>query len=378
VPVLIDQGARRQPSDVDASWLTSAFQHCGIARGCTVTAARFEGYIGTGQVGSTARFSLTWDGPGRPASVVAKFPSRDPAAAQAAFDNGTYRKEWTFYTAIAPTVSVPAPRCYAAGYTEQPQALVLLLEDLHSSQPGDQLAGLAPDDVAAALSAAVGLHAPRWGDPAIDGLLQADALSVAQRAERLSAYYAMTLESCLDRLEQHVDADIAALARRFAASVGAWAAGTDTPRTVVHYDLRADNLLFGLVPDAPPVAVVDWQTVGPGLAATDVAYLIGGSFPPEQRARLEGALVRQYRAELDTAGVRYGEADCWRDYRLGSLWGVIITVIATVVAARTDRGDALFANMLQRHGRHALDLDALSLCPPDAVAPGPGPPRRAP
>ncbi len=64
---------------------------------------------------------------------------------------------------------------------------------------------------------------------------------------------------------------------------------------------------------------------------------------------------------MAAAGVDQRAEDCWRDYRFGSLWGMIITVVATMLATRTERGDDIFVAMAQRHGRHALDLDALAL-----------------
>lgn len=40
---------------------------------------------------------------------------------------------------------------------------------------------------------------------------------------------------------------------------------------------------------------------------------------------------------------------------------MIITVIATMAAAQTERGDDMLTAMAQRHGRQALDLEALTL-----------------
>ena len=38
----------------------------------------------------------------------------------------------------------------------------------------------------------------------------------------------------------------------------------------------------------------------------------------------------------------------------------MIAMSATVMAEQTERGDALFTLMLNRHGRHALDMEALA------------------
>ena len=73
---------------------------------------------------------------------------------------------------------------------------------------------------------------------------------------------------------------------------------------------------------------------------------------------MERDLLDDYRARMGAAGVDYDADTMWHDYRLGSLWGVVMTVIATILAAQTERGDEMLTVMAQRHGRHALDLDA--------------------
>jgi hypothetical protein len=93
----------------------------------------------------------------------------------------------------------------------------------------------------------------------------------------------------------------------------------------------------------------------------DLAYMIGGGFEPEQRAAVERDLVEGYRERLVAEGIDYDADTCWRDYRVASLWGVAMTVIATMLAEETERGNDMLTAMGRRHGRHALDLDALSL-----------------
>jgi hypothetical protein len=107
--------------------------------------------------------------------------------------------------------------------------------------------------------------------------------------------------------------------------------------------------------------VVDWQTVNEGLGMVDVAYLIAGSFSPERRREVEKQLVESYRVKLNAVGINYDVETCWRDYRFGSIWGLIITVLATSMAARTERGDDLFVTMATQYGHLVLDHDALSL-----------------
>ncbi len=356
---------RGDPKAIDGPWLTEALEGAGVARGAKVVDVEIAGYIGTGQTGRTARLALTWDRPdGRPPTLIAKVPSDDDHARTQAFGNGVYLKEWLFYDRVAHTVGIRTPRCFAARFDVTVPDFVLLFEDLAGSRPGDQLEGLTLDEVALAIEQAAALHAPRFGDPSLATVFTngQPAPSPEQAAVAAEELYGVTLPGFLDRLGHCLDADIVELVRRFAPLVGRWTLGTGTPFTVVHYDFRADNFLFGQTPDAPPLVVVDWQTVNAGVGACDVAYVISGSFPDAaDRARVERDLVEEYRARMTAAGIEQSADDGWRDYRYGSLWGIVITVIATMLAEHTERGNDMLTAMAQRHGRHALDLDALTL-----------------
>ena len=352
---------RGEPADIDAAWMTAALDAAGVARGATVTELRMEGFIGTGQTGRNARFALTWDDPtDRPASVVGKFPSGDPSARAFAFENGTYLNEWTFYSQVAGTLEIRTPVVHVARYDPVTPDFVLIMEDLADSRQGDQFDGLSEDHARLAVAQAVGLHAPRWGNPGLSTLTP-DRPSGEEAAVRLGTIYEMMVEPFLDRLGSGLDPDIVDLVRELGPHAVAWSRGTDTPHTVVHLDFRSDNFMFGTHEEAPPLVVVDWQTVTEGNAMWDLAYLIGGSFLPPERARVERGLLEHYRQGMAAAGVEYDAETMWRDYRHGALWGVVMTVIATILAAQTERGDAMLTVMAQRHGRHALDLQSLDL-----------------
>jgi hypothetical protein len=351
---------RVEPEEFDAPWLTAALEQAGVARGATITGLEWAGYVGTGQMSRNGRFHLTWSDPaGRPGTVVAKFPSGDLPTRAWAFETGTYASEHTFYDAIAPTVRVRTPVCWLTRYDEAARRCVLVMEDLAHSAPGDQFAGCTPEQIPLVLEQAVAFHAPRWGDPALEPLLvRHDA---AERLGRLAGQYEAAVGICLGRLGNRLGDDVVGLVEAFAGVIVPWAIGTDTPRTVVHGDFRPDNFLFAAGPDAPPLAIVDWQTMAWGRGPTDIAYFLGGAFPEEERRRIEGDVLGDYRSRLTAAGVGYAADDCWRDYRWGALHGVLIAVLATMMAQTTERGDRLFTLMITRHARQALDLDTLAL-----------------
>ncbi len=351
---------RSDPEGVDALWLTAVLRDSGVAGDATVTDVRVGDYIGTGQMGRNVRFHLSWDDPtDRPATLVGKFPTLDVMTRMTGFGNGSYRKEFVFYDDLQSTVEVRAPQPYATVWDDAVPDFVLLMEDLSGSEQGDQLAGLTVDQAALAVEQAVKLHAPRWGD---DSLMQSLGQTTDDAVQLLTMVYAGTKVGTLDRLGANLDDEVIRLVDDLEPLIGRWAAGrSDTTRTLVHMDFRPDNFLFAATPDAPPMVVVDWQTMAYGAGTNDVAYAIGGGFEPAERAAVERELVEDYSARLAAAGVDYPVERCWRDYCESSVWGVVMSIIATMLAEETERGNEMLTTMLRRHARHALDLDALNL-----------------
>jgi hypothetical protein len=309
------------------------------------------------------RFHLVWEGDvtDAPSSVIGKFPSDDPISRGTGSEQGGYRKEVEFYRQIAPTVDVRTPYIYTAQIDANSGDFVLLMEDLAGSEQGDQLSGCTLDEAALAVEEAAKLHAPRWGDPKLSGFdfLGADP---EVSAAGLDLIYSAVWPGFEARYAGRLDPEVMALAERFRTHVGPWSHALATPRTVTHGDFRLDNLLFGRAPGAPPLVVVDFQTVGHGYGASDVAYFLGGSLPLETRRAAEEELLSAWWESLRKRGVAsYGWDACWHDYRHGTYGGLLMAVVASQVVVQTARGDDMFIAMAEGAGRHAIDLEAEKL-----------------
>jgi aminoglycoside phosphotransferase (APT) family kinase protein len=127
----------------------------------------------------------------------------------------------------------------------------------------------------------------------------------------------------------------------------------------VHGDFRLDNMLFGQAEAAAPLAVVDWQTCAHGHPASDVAYFLGAGLLPDLRRREEKELLAHYHAELRAQGVDdYALESLEADYRRFSFSGLVMAVVASQIVEVSERGDAMFAAMAERHGQQIADLDA--------------------
>ena len=354
-------GAVAGGSDLTAGFLTRAL------------AARFGGVavttvelvrVGTGQVSDTYRLHLTYDAAGGagldaaapPATMIAKVPAADPASRGAARAFRTYEIEASFYRELAPGLPVALPECFYAAYDAAPDEYVVLLADLGPAEPGDQLAGLSPDDAAAAIGELAALHAAGWDRADLAALPWLNRSS-PDGAALMAAVVTDLYPGFRDRYGERLEPGTLGLIEAFLPHIGRYLAGLAEPSTVVHGDFRADNLLFG---PARPV-VLDWQTASFGAGTGDLAYFLGSSLLVPLRQEHETDLVRLYHSILVSRDVPLAWADCWDGYRWHAVGGIIMDVIAAMVVQQTARGDDMFTAMASRHARHALDLDALTL-----------------
>ena len=340
------------PDAITPEWLTDAL-------GAPVTSVDKE-MVGTGQMGDSVRLTLTYNGAEGPKSVVAKLPALDPTSRATAAAVRSYEIEVSFYRELAPELPVRAPRCYVALHDPVTDDFILLLEDLAPARQGDQLAGCSVDQAAIAIAELPKLHAPRWGDPGLESMpwLHRNTVdSVVMTTMLVTGLY----DGFRTRYTERLDPDVFELCERFIPRLASYLTERPGPWTVAHGDYRLDNLLFGTDAGGPPVAVVDWQTVAHGPGVADLSYFIGAGLLPDDRRAHEDDLVRDYHAALTATGVDLDWDDCWEQYRRHTFAGLMMAVAASMLVEQTERGDDMFMAMANRHGRHALDLDAESL-----------------
>jgi aminoglycoside phosphotransferase (APT) family kinase protein len=202
------------------------------------------------------------------------------------------------------------------------------------------------------------LHAPYWDKPALHDIawLQPTSSATAMVRQMLAPMYVQFRERYATRLAP----EILAMGDAFVARAGAYFDIKPAVATIQHRDFRIDNILYS--PDGARAHVVDWQTLGIGAGAADVAYLIGTSIADAaERAREEERLVRYYVDELGVLGAAPDVDTIWHEYKLYAFSGFLMAIIASMSVGRTERGDEMFAVMAERPALQVLHLDSLSL-----------------
>jgi hypothetical protein len=238
---------------------------------------------------------------------------------------------------------------------------VLVLEDLAPATGGDQIAGCTVEQAEAVIDAAVGLHAPLWGDIALE---DATWNVRPQWLPRIAETYPGLFARFAERFAKHLGDSELGIGQAFAPVIGAWFSQQPRPWTLTHGDYRLDNMLFDIQGGREPVGILDWQTLLPGPGTGDIAYFLGGCLPVEARRNHEHELLRRYHAGLLAAGVRdYSYQQCLRDYRYNSFLGYFMCTYSAVLVQRTERGDEMFLTWLRRATAQIRDLDCLGLLP---------------
>ena len=309
--------------------------------------------VGTGQIGTCYRLRMDGD-----RTVLAKLPAADPAARD--MMAGAYRGEVRFYQQLAATVAARVPACHHAEMSPDSGDFVLLLEDLASHRPGDQLAGCTVDQAREAVVNLAGLHGPRWSDPT---LLEVEGLSLngAEDAALLAELYGPATELFLEELGELVSPEDADTLRACVAVCEQWALARADRFALVHGDYRLDNLMFPADGSAGVVAV-DFQTLSLALPARDLAFFLGTSLLPADRRSHERDLVAAYHAALTPYGVAdYSVDQTYDDYVFAMLQGPLVAVFGCAYGARTERGDRMFAAMVTRSCTAIRDLGTLGL-----------------
>lgn len=317
--------------------------------------------IGTGQTGATYRVSATY---GRdtdlPTSFAIKLSAQDDAVRERVALG--YRSEVEFYSLIAEKMRIPVPRSFHQDISDDGTDVVLLLADMAPAVQGDQIAGCSRTEARLAVEALAGLHGPSWCAPEWMNLsaIVMPKPGDTEAAKGMGDVCRMAADIVVDRLGSSISPEDQETLCAAMASVTDWLMAEPTRYALMHGDYRLDNMLFD--PDRTRITVVDWQTIGIGLPARDLAYFTATSLEPTVRAQIERDLVERYHRALLGYGVEDYDLDtCWNDYRLGLVQAPLLVALGTAFASTTERGDEMMLAMLSRGCRAIRELETLEL-----------------
>jgi len=314
---------------------------------------------GIGIMGEIYRVSgLAGSDSALPDSVVVKLPSSFEENRNQGVALGMFEAEVRFYNELAPAVPVGLPEIYRAEITPGTAEFVIVMEDLSRLEMAEQIGGMSAEQAMAAVKVLAAVHAV-WWNRAKSPEMEWIPSMVGPRIEFVDQHLLQILPVFLEGFADFLSPGGIELCEMFAGhylEINTVLAGR-SPWTLVHQDYRVENMLFG---EGSDVVVIDWQGIGRGPGAYDVAYLLGGSLDPKVRREHESEIVGTYHAALMEQGVTgYCFDQLWEDYAHAHLMGGLATSMVTGggMDLSNERGRTLIATMASRHVTAALDHD---------------------
>ncbi|MFM2070850.1 MAG: hypothetical protein RLZZ623_1113 [Actinomycetota bacterium] len=359
-----------QPVELTEAWLTDVLRASGSLDDTTSVASFSTEPVGegVGMLGVLVRVNLSYDRAtaGAPASIIAKFPTLVAGNRAVAMHFRLYEREIRFYLDIEPQVEVSAPKCFAGEIDPSTGDAVLLLEDLGAYTMGDQVAGCTADEAITILDAVVGLHARFWGKTVGDPLLASvPAVDDAFQIDGIAGGTAAGWDPCMAMFADIIPDEIKAAKDRFVPAVpDLHRRMGQRQQTVIHGDVRLDNMMFGTQPGQRDVVLLDWSLITT-CGLHDVAYLVTQNVTTDERRAHESRIIEHYHGRLVELGVQnYSLEQCWDDYRLSALQlYAYAIVIAGTLDPSNERGAAFMRQLVSRASAAVMDHNLLSLLP---------------
>lgn len=347
-------------ADVNPEWVTSLLR----SQGHDVAVSHIShSSIGTGQVGATYRYVLTYQGDRgtAPNSLVGKFQSNDPLSRDTGKMTLTYLREAGFYRQFGSAKPLPVPEMLFLAFDEDSHDFAMIMRDLPQHYAGNQLNIPSQAEAELAMDAAAAVHAAWWRDPVLDANAWMSGAHASVPPVEPEGLYAMLWPAFCDRYRDRITADMRRVGEAYLGKIISWQnALAAAPRCLTHNDYRPDNMLFAPSDGTLPIVIVDWQTVGVGCGATDIAYYLGTAFDAETRRQYEAMLFARYTDALIQHAVPVADiADLWRHCQTSAFAGFMMGVTASMIVQQTERGDAMFLAMCERSAAMVLDHDVM-------------------
>jgi len=226
--------------------------------------------------------------------------------------SGVYDRELAFYERFAGTCPLSTPGVIFAARTRDGSDFLLLLEDLSVDfgiRSYDQIEGVDLADAMDLVATLLPFH--RWSE-SVPPSEKADLPTLSGFLEPISGIVPQCWMRYLEITNDDVPDAVTSIAQRFPELFGEMLPNDLSCQTLVHGDLRADNLFRR--PDGTFV-VIDFQVFSRGRGLVDVAYLAALSVAGKPSRADHRRLLEAYAAADGSVGVT---EDLWEEYCLAT------------------------------------------------------------
>ncbi|WP_309382455.1 oxidoreductase family protein [Cerasicoccus frondis] len=342
--------------EITPEWVTQALRESGAIQNATII--QIESRIlgqNVGFLSVVAWLGLTYDQPepDAPKAVVIKVIPKPGKHRELGEEMHAFQREILFYRDVAPQIDIRLPKMYYAA--SEPPNMTIIMEDLSYCRPGDQLKGMSLDLVLATAVIVGRLQAKFWNN---DALEQLDWMPESDHFEK---DYAANWDSMEEHFGHLIPEEGKELGRRMKEHIP-WLFNEieHRPRTIVHSDLREDNLIYDETGAITEVIILDWQLATRRMGVYDITRLMAASALPEQRRGHEIEILRAWHATLVAEGVTdYYWEEALYDMRLALLEFICFPVkFHKAFIGKTGRSAEIMKIILTRGFATAIDLQA--------------------
>lgn len=320
----------------------------------------------TGFLSTMAKAELTWASSDEtlPSTIVIKIPPPPGEFHEISENMHAFQREARFYKEIAPGIETRVPHIFHASATHGEE--VIIMEDLSWMTPCDQIKGMSHEWICKTVAEIGTLQARYWDNLELSKLdwvpweWKDNFYSVAGHEEweafrnnwkdiigQRGIEMAYRVEEARDWIDDRM---------------------RSRPKTLLHSDLRADNVMMDESGIQPQACIIDWQLVSRGIGAVDLARLFGGSDLIDDRAGHHMEVIRAWHDALVMGGVHgYSIEDATDDFLLSALIVMRIPAFASSLsmaeAEAESRTGQLIRSVVLRFSALVEELDALRVLP---------------
>jgi hypothetical protein len=287
---------------------------------------------------------------GDPYNYILKVGTNDLRAQKFSRKIHAFRREAFAYKLLKPLGEKVVPCSFASTSTPDGSNGLILLGEITPARTGDQVSGLTFRELCIAARSIGIVHAYHWGRKRKRDL----PLHQYNRAHETKSH----LETFLKEFRPWLSSDDERRARNIPRIVSLeLQRARKRPVTLVHGDLRADNLLFS----KDRVFIVDWQIAAWGLGSFDLARVIGGSTQHTLTLTEQHKLVQIWHQTLKRNKVPgYSFEEAWQDYRIGVALTLSIPITnGPTLAHLSSRGKKIARLMVRRFFRNGREFGLL-------------------
>ena len=262
--------------------------------------------------------------------VVAKFSAPRKEALDNAKRGGTHERELRCYDELLSTTPVSIPEIFASWFDEKSSEYLIIQEFIEFDQSVDQIDGITIAQSKLVIEEAAAMHAHWWEHSGLAELKWLPRLNDTRRRTNLTTVTRLGWNSLTEILDEGGLSYPEVSGDSLANEIDDMLCDLSTSEsTLIHSDLRADNLLFNTVGDG--VMLVDWQGCSFGPSSFDITYHMIQSLSVDDRRKHESELLDYYVNSLEFFGHQITIDEVYKLYRSSILYSLSIACAVPLI-----------------------------------------------